>query len=748
MSLKPQVNAESGAMMGPSDSDNQSKSSQTPDPAPAVMIKPEHHKTSIFRTVVSQLFGLGWIGVIVALLVINYIGWRIGASVGCGVKKSCDYDPFTPDAFKRAAEMDKKDHNILGALQFVAKALEVWFMVLAASLVYDLTMLLAAKGDGLPLGYLMTHVEFTDVLALGERTFWASANPKNHGGWLSRRAFLLYGFVSLVAINCIIANLMGPAAAVLVLPTLGWAEIDFKNTQQFAQSGVADPPRNISVAFGCTDSALAAHNYTCTNIYSGAVDAFSGSLLAGQNQSQTDQVLGSIIPGISQEGLVSFAFNFTDPNGGFWVPSRQVLRELSDDYAPYTLTKISSELPKNYTRPVINETAVYYYNRTIDQSLYDSYRNSLQAVLHRQGPTINLNGFCYRGNSTLIEIEKNKSVRCFNGSNYWTDFPVKCIKQGSAWNTYDTHADFSIGETSGRNADGISVNVYGTNQAVYIDTANVPCTMDQNSPDSQNCDWNTIFGWDIFPEMKNMSLNQQIIQYTLSGSNASVWCDSIGYLNFTDYTLDPSPITNFLSLIGTDTPGNVSATEPIDVHPDWLLAAWSTTRSGTVDPERAVAQNVRAALASVVNSVPPKDINADDSVMDDLVLQHFFILGHGLTMIDYNTTIAPNGKSNDPAHPVFKVALDIRVWAYGLGSRTAKLGAIVAIIGVIVVIMRSVVSIMTRFKRKRTLELFATALEYHQANFGHLSTEKEINAIRFRANPRTGGELEFVPHEG
>jgi hypothetical protein len=54
----------------------------------------------------------------------------------------------------------------LGALQFVAKVLEVWFSIVAASLVYDLTMLLATQRKGVPIGYLLTHVEFGDILTL------------------------------------------------------------------------------------------------------------------------------------------------------------------------------------------------------------------------------------------------------------------------------------------------------------------------------------------------------------------------------------------------------------------------------------------------------------------------------------------------------------------------------------------------------------------------------------------------------
>lgn len=49
---------------------------------------------------------------------------------------------------KGARQLDKADHNTLGALQFVAKMLQAWFMLIATGLVYDLSMIFAKQGDG------------------------------------------------------------------------------------------------------------------------------------------------------------------------------------------------------------------------------------------------------------------------------------------------------------------------------------------------------------------------------------------------------------------------------------------------------------------------------------------------------------------------------------------------------------------------------------------------------------------------
>lgn len=161
-----------------------------------------------------------------------------------GFASNCDLDPFAEDVFKQAEKFDTRDYNILGALQFVAKALEVWFMIIAACLVYDLTMFLASRGDGLPIGYLMTHVEFSDILTLGDRAFWASAQPLQRGEGRRRLAIIrLYVFVGFVAFLCVLSNFMGPATAVLVLPTLGWSEIELANGGEFKGLTTADTPR-------------------------------------------------------------------------------------------------------------------------------------------------------------------------------------------------------------------------------------------------------------------------------------------------------------------------------------------------------------------------------------------------------------------------------------------------------------------------------------------------------------------------
>jgi hypothetical protein len=85
----------------------------------------------------------------VTLLIFHFKNHIIGASAWCPTGK-CSADPLGHTAIRRAQALDAYDHNTLGALQFVAKALEVWFVFIASSLVYNVTLMLASSDNGLP----------------------------------------------------------------------------------------------------------------------------------------------------------------------------------------------------------------------------------------------------------------------------------------------------------------------------------------------------------------------------------------------------------------------------------------------------------------------------------------------------------------------------------------------------------------------------------------------------------------------
>lgn len=218
--------------------------------------------------IISQVLGLLWLAPITYLLYINFTEHTTGASIGC---RGCALNQLSDDAFERAQKLDRDDHNALGALLFVAKTLEVWFVFVATSLVYNVAMMLASRADGLPIGYLMAHLEFTDLRSLIDPRLWATPRPcartieKKH-----KLIVKLYLFAVFVAFMCILANLMGPAAAVLVLPTLQYKDTTNQSTEQFQQMGLSTPPMGAWASPQCSSAALEARNYSCTSNVSAA----------------------------------------------------------------------------------------------------------------------------------------------------------------------------------------------------------------------------------------------------------------------------------------------------------------------------------------------------------------------------------------------------------------------------------------------------------------------------------------------
>ena len=172
----------------------------------------------------SHVFGFLWIVPITALLVLNFKSHVIGASIWCPRGK-CNAEAYSENAIAKARKLDAEDHNIFGALQLVSKALEAWFMVVATGLVYDIAFYLAKSSGGLPIGYLFTHLEFAHIKNLVNPLLWTSALPP--GNFLSLEpagTWKLYMFAILAALLTLLTNLMGPATAVLVLPSLKWVD--------------------------------------------------------------------------------------------------------------------------------------------------------------------------------------------------------------------------------------------------------------------------------------------------------------------------------------------------------------------------------------------------------------------------------------------------------------------------------------------------------------------------------------------
>ena len=413
--------------------------------------------TSRLWTLTSQLLGLSWLAPIITLLVLHFTNHIIGASAWCPNGK-CSVDPLGnmgENAIQRAQELDGHDHNTLGGLQFVAKALEVWFVFIATSLVYNVTIMMASRSNGLPVGFLMTHVEFTDLRMLINKILWTT--PTSPTRSTSRRRLStvkLYLFAIFAAVMCILANLMGPSTAVLVLPTLQWVDTPIQMEQRFNTTGLANGPMGNSVFNNCSDAMLTARNYSCnSDEHAGSLDSLITSVTG-----ITQQVFRNLYGytggnAIVQEMGVTFAFNITEESNFLtWVPNRQVLRNLSNDLGVFF--NITQGQPTN-------------------EAFAQPYNNSLQTVLKRQGPIIGVKGNLYfPRNFTVTQVAHDKQIHCFLGytpSYYAKKTYTKCIRVGPGWNSANANASFAISDAKSSNHTA-DVDIYFSDEATYFNS--------------------------------------------------------------------------------------------------------------------------------------------------------------------------------------------------------------------------------------------------------------------------------------
>lgn len=108
------------------------------------------------RTAIGQTTCLLWLVPMITLLVLNFTGYTIGPSLSCP-NHNCQVEWFnrvTSVAYNNLEELNKRDHYVLGVLQLVAKALEIGFEFIAAALVYLVTLRIAGRNDGIPIGLL------------------------------------------------------------------------------------------------------------------------------------------------------------------------------------------------------------------------------------------------------------------------------------------------------------------------------------------------------------------------------------------------------------------------------------------------------------------------------------------------------------------------------------------------------------------------------------------------------------------
>ncbi|KAL8827073.1 MAG: hypothetical protein Q9170_007158 [Blastenia crenularia] len=706
----------------------------------------QHARRRVFFHYLWLILSFLWLAPIAALLYLNFSHYVIGASVWCPGGK-CNSESTTDGAIARAHQLDRHDHDALGALQFVAKFLEVWFAFVATGLVYDIGILFAKKGRGLPVGYLLTHLEFADLRYIFNPLLWTSPWPHRHSVPEKRaRIIKLYIFAVLTALLTILANLMGPATAVLVLPTMQWIDTPHVMNSTFNGTSVMYQPSGEDVFIGCNASQLFARNYSCTSyMYGASLDAQAAQGIASTDQAAKRDGIGMI--GVSQEVALQFTYN-SSQGQLTWIANRQVLREMSHEYLKTQGLFAQGEHPE------------YPDAR---------FNNSLQTILQRQGPSLGVQSNCYAGTKTDFHLDDNEDtkrwVRCYTGWRTWdgTASYTKCLRLGKGFNStsYDAQVHLAV-EDINVPENEIAVGVYFADKATYYsDTDDFNSGIKAcvaNNETSMACDWDRVFDSAQLPvELKNTSVNVGVVSYGVPGAEDEdnrVWCDHVTYQSFPTYSVDTRIQSNPESLVTlNDLPGN--ATFPQVVNPDWWLAAWSVDEGDSLDGERQIVKKLIDVLPAAWDYFGAHTWDSDlDS--ETFYLIHTYSLGQSLSLVPYTSTPALNSTStvdkeadkDKNVRPILRTWATVHVWAYSISGRTSRLGVVVVMVGSLCVIARFVMGLATGITERSTVEVLAAAFEHrHQGEFEGLQEETHLAQVRYQIVEDGEGKQRFIPEK-
>lgn len=305
--------------------------------------------------ILSHVLSLLWLAPAIILLYLNLTKKVIGNTLWCPTG-GCVILGDSQRSIQQALKYDRRDHDVNGALLFAQKGVEVWFTAVAALLVYDVAIMIARREGGLPVGYLFSHLEFTDPLNIFNPLVWKSASSKRSNiasvanNAKNSRAWTLTFFAILITFLTILTNLMGPAGGVLVLPTVQcvsrilklvfkqtlmvfrWVDTKQEVQEEFLGLRSADPPSGVGTFANCSAAELADEQYSCTNyVYGPMLQNIISGIVANTraNAFHGAPRLGDIVV---SEALVQFTFDngTSDDQSLAFVPSRQALRKLSN----------------------------------------------------------------------------------------------------------------------------------------------------------------------------------------------------------------------------------------------------------------------------------------------------------------------------------------------------------------------------------------------------------------------------------
>lgn len=223
--------------------------------------------------------------------------------------------------------------------------------------------------------------------------------------------------------------------------------------------------------------------------------------------------------------------------------------------------------------------------------------------------------------------------------------------------------------------------------------------------------------------------------------------DFVTFLNFTSYQLDASPLTN-PTILATTQKLPLYGT-PIHIDPTWMLAAWTVDNHGILPSDRtATIETVRTLDRYRVLNL--SDTDQFHILSDRLNYISLLPVVQALSLIDFTSKAhgsvkAARQAAKEPSQPHLTRRAHIFVWAYGLDSRTAKIGTAVVIVGIVVVLVQVVLGFVDRRRRVSLMQLIVAALEHVPTGEvrGVGAREDEVARTRFRVHGSGKGAGEF-----
>ncbi|KAF7195424.1 hypothetical protein HII31_03316 [Pseudocercospora fuligena] len=756
----------------------------------------EPEQATFSKVLVLQIFAFSWTAPVVALLVLNIKRHIIGASAWCPLGRCLPRveDPDPTISRELPAVFDRQTHNLLGFLQLIAKALEVWFILIATWLVYLMTMRLAQKPRGLPIGYLSRPSEFAEIPSLLDARLWSTLRVRGVSGQSrkSKRArSQLWTFILITVLLCVLCNLMGPAVAVLVLPSLQWIDTEKVVHHRFGTLNANDVPASNGYQFASKDAAcddedgdwITQQYYNCSSRWQRGMDAWVESTFARQDY---------VAPVTSLQGMVSFTYNSTDlptsnavydnetlVNKGYlesvtWTPSRQMLNELTDDLL------IIQNMSRGWDAlDPRDENSV---------STYAPYNNTVQTVIRRKGPIMGalINTWVGYNNTDAvarhytIKLDNTRQVRCYQNYDLYNSplcfgackssrskLYTRCITMGEGWNDGYKATGFQVAQRYRSKTDTKGPEayyyIYASGHAAYIPYVDGNVTIPENvlsagfsldclesaTVNQTRCNWDAFFNLtaldpEVAPRSKNVTTWQ--IGWNMADRedkfNAIVLAvDFEAYAVFGDYELDPSKLSNphhqvnhFLPTVSKK--DEILPLNPLRIDPAWTRAAWAVEEGGIVDSTRAAANRLQELCDEFYKT------EILDGNQTDLLLANRYYLNslavmpvmQTLSLIEYNMSSAKaSDDDGDMQQPLLFRDARINVWAYGLASRTSYLGLIVVVCGCFVVLAEFVLGMNDRRLFRSPTQLLVAALEYHDTGeFNGMYAEKAVARVPFR----------------